>query len=79
MDTENENIWPTEKWPLMKFKIRIEVGTKGGHGPIRYYIEKYEKDTIILFLFLRPKGFNGTHKFEIFELNTNKTTIRHTV
>lgn len=77
--TENDKIWPTEKWPPMKFKNGIRMGAKGGHGPIRYSVEKYDSNEIIQFRFSHPKGFNGIHKFEIKELSETQTEIQHTI
>ncbi len=77
--TESDKIWPKEKWLEMKFKDGIKVGAKGGHGPIRYSVEKYNPDEIIQFRFSKPEGFNGIHKFEITELDTHTTEIKHTI
>ena len=79
LSTENDRIWPKEKWPEMKFKDGIKVGAKGGHGPIRYSVEKYIPNEIIQFGFSKPNGFNGVHKFEINELTNEKTQIKHTI
>lgn len=79
LSTENDRIWPIEKWPEMKFKDGIQVGAKGGHGPIRYSVEKYIPSEIIQFRFYKPNGFNGVHKFEINELTNEKTEIKHTI
>ncbi|KGL63697.1 hypothetical protein PHEL85_0736 [Polaribacter sp. Hel1_85] len=79
LSTENEQIWPKEKWPEMKFKNGIKIGEKGGHGAIRYSVEKYNPNKIIQFKFLKPIGFNGVHKFEINELSITKTEIKHTI
>ena len=79
LSTENDRIWPKEKWPEMKFKEGIQIGAKGGHGPIRYTTEKYNPNEIIQFRFLKPNGFNGIHKFEIKELDKEKTEIKHTI
>ena len=79
LSTENDKIWPKEKWPEMKFKDGIKVGAKGGHGPIRYTVEKYIPSKIIQFRFSKPNGFNGVHKFEINELTNEKTEIKHTI
>lgn len=79
LSTENDRIWTKEKWPEMKFKNGILVGAKGGHGPIRYSVEKYNPDEIIQFRFSKPNGFNGVHKFEIKELDKEKTEIKHTI
>ncbi len=75
LSTENDKIWPKENWPEMKFKDGIQVGAKGGHGPIRYSVEKYNPNEIIQFRFSKPNGFNGIHKFEINELSNEKTEI----
>ena len=79
LSTENDRIWPKEKWPEMKFKGGINIGAKGGHGPIRYSVEKYNPNEIIEFRFSKPNGFNGIHKFEINELTNEKTEIKHTI
>ena len=76
--TENDKIWPNEKWPAMRFKEGVKIGSKGGHGPIRYSIEKYSND-LIQFRFSKPYGFNGIHKFEISALSEEETEIKHTI
>jgi len=63
----------------MKFKDGIQVGAKGGHGPIKYSVEKYNPNKIIQFRFIKPNGFNGIHKFEITELDKEKSEIKHTI
>lgn len=63
----------------MKFKDGIQIGAAGGHGPIRYTVEKYNLGEIIQFRFSKPYGFNGIHKFEINELTNEKTEIKHTI
>ena len=63
----------------MKFKGGINIGAKGGHGPIRYSVEKYNPNEIIQFRFSKPIGFNGIHKFEVKELTEEKTEIKHTI
>lgn len=79
LSTENDVIWPSENWPRMKFKGGIQVGAKGGHGPIRYSVEKYNPNEIIQFRFSRPLGFSGIHKFDIKELPGNKTEVSHVI
>jgi hypothetical protein len=79
LSTENDKIWPNEKWPAMRFKNGIKIDAQGGHGPIRYCVEKYNPCEIIQFRFSKPNGFNGIHKFEIKELNNKQTEITHTI
>ena len=79
LSTENDKIWPKENWPEMKFKDGIQLGAKGGHGPIRYSVEEYDPNEIIQFRFSKPDGFNGINKFEINELSNEETEIKHTI
>ena len=79
LSTEKDKIWPFEKWPKMKFKEGLKEGSNGGHGPIRYTINKYIPGELIQFKFIKPEGFSGIHKFEISELANNKTELTHTI
>ncbi|WP_282086914.1 hypothetical protein [Aquimarina algiphila] len=79
LSTTNDQIWPYEKWPAMRFKEGLREGAKGGHGPIKYTIEKYEPGKLIQFKFSKPTGLNGIHKLEIFESGDNKTRLVHTI
>jgi hypothetical protein len=51
----------------MRFDRALSVGAVGGHGPIRYVIEAYEPSRRICFRFTAPRGFDGTHAFEVRE------------
>jgi len=79
LSSKNDQVWPTEKWPPMKFKEGLKIGSKGGHGPIRYTILTYKPEEPIQFEFTSPKGFNGRHWFEIIELKQHKTKLKHTI
>ena len=77
--TKNDEVLATNKWSPMIFKEGLKEDSKGGHGPIRYTVQKYTPDEFIEFKFTKPKGFNGTHRFEVIELGKNKTEIKHTI
>lgn len=77
LSTSNDVIWPREKWPPMRFKEGLKVGANGGHGPIRYSIEKYIPGDLIQFRFTQPAGFDGVHRFEIIEMEEERTQIKH--
>ena len=79
LSTADDRIWPYEKWPAMKFKEGLKVGSKGGNGPIRYTVEKYDPDEMIRFRFSRPQGFHGSHTFELKALGGEATEIKHTI
>ncbi len=63
----------------MIFKNGLMEGARGGHGPIKYSIQKYKPGVQIEFNFIKPDGFIGIHKFEIEEIDSTKTEIKHTV
>jgi len=77
--TEVDPIWPSEHWPKIKFKNGLQVGSKGGHGIVRYSIEKYIPNQYIEFKFSKPKGFFGIHKFEIIKKDQYSSEFIHTI
>ncbi len=76
--TDNDMMLATDKWPRMKLDKGLQVGSKGGHGPIKYFVSKYQPEKSITFQF-DLTGFNGFHRFDITALATNKTELSHTI
>ena len=64
---EDDRLWPKAVWPAMKFDRPLGVGAVGGHGPIRYTVVEYEPGRFVRFRFDAPRGFVGSHRFEIEE------------
>lgn len=79
LSTNEDKVWPNDNWPPMRFKYGLKVGEKGGHGIIRYSVEEFIPGALIVFRFIKPKGFNGIHKFEIESINTNTTQVKHSI
>ena len=77
--TKNDQVWPQEKWPPIRFREGLQIGAKGGHGPIRYTVTALESGRMARFTFSRPEGFDGTHELEINSLNAQQTQIKHTI
>ncbi len=77
--SDDDRFWPTEKWPPMIFKQGKVEGAVGGHGPIRYSIQRYEPGNYIEFKFIKPDGFLGVHTFLLSELEPGKTEIQHKI
>lgn len=61
----------------MKFDRPLGVGAIGGHGPIRYTVEAYERSRSVRFRFTGPRGFDGTHAFELVVVSADETRLRH--
>lgn len=48
----------------MRFDRPLGVGAAGGHGPLRYTVQEYERGVRIRFRFTAPAGFHGYHEYE---------------
>ena len=77
--SREDKVWPREQWPAMRLDHGLKVGSKGGHGIIGYYIKEYVEGERIVFEFTKPKGFTGSHYFEMEELNQNRCLLKHTI
>jgi hypothetical protein len=79
LSCENDMMLATHKWPPMILEKGLQVGSKGGHGSIKYFVKAYQSDAFIQFEFTKPQGFKGFHKFEITEIDPNLTELKHTI
>lgn len=77
--SKNDMMLATDKWPPMILDKGLVVGSKGGHGPIKYSVQKYVSNEFIQFEFAKPEGFNGFHKFEISQITDQSTLLKHTI
>nr|WP_294937871.1 hypothetical protein [uncultured Flavobacterium sp.] len=78
LGTENDLMLATDKWSPLKLDKGLQVGSKGGHGPIKYFVTDFQEDNSITFQF-DLTGFNGFHKFHLTELETNRTELSHII
>ncbi len=74
-----DELWPWDCWPRMRFDRPLGVGAAGGHGPVRYRVDRYEPGRSIRFRFQQPAGFNGFHGYEVIERSPCNTLLRHTL
>jgi hypothetical protein len=77
--SKDDKVWPVKSWPRIYFGGDNRIGSEGGHGPVRYVIERFDPKGVFQFRFLRPKGFNGIHKFEIKPITDQQTEVVHTI
>ncbi len=73
----NDALWPAGYWPPIRFDRPLGVGAVGGHGPIRYFVEAYEPGRSIRFRFTAPRGFVGTHVFDVRSVAPETVQFRH--
>ena len=79
LSSPEDRLWPHESWVPMTLNHGLTMNSSGGHGPIGYYVSGYSKGKSVEFTFTRPKGFIGTHKFDVMEISAGKTVLRHTI
>ena len=78
--SDNDRLWPHDRWPAMELDRPLGVGAAGGHGGvIGYVVESYEPGRSVGFRFTQPKGFIGTHRFEVDEKEDGCCVLRHTI
>lgn len=78
LSSENDMMLAIDKWSPMILDNGLKVGSKGGHGRMKYTVQEYNPGKSIKFQF-DQKGFDGFHKLEIAEINENTTLLEHTV
>lgn len=76
--TDNDLMLATDKWPRMRLDKGLVPGSRGGHGPIRYFVADYQEGESITFTF-DMKGFEGYHKFEIVKIEEGLTKLSHVI
>jgi len=76
--TDNDMMLATDKWSPMMLDKGLQVNSKGGHGPIKYFVTEYHPEKSIIFEF-DLTGFNGFHRFDLIELEPNRTELSHII
>lgn len=75
--SQQDLLWPYDRWPAMRLDRPLQIGAVGGHGPIRYRVAWYEPGRAVLFHLTGPRGFHGTHGFEITASAPGVTCLEH--
>jgi hypothetical protein len=75
----HDRLWPGDAWPPMQLDRGLAVGSRGGHGPIRYSVESYQPGRSVVFRFLPGVGIDGVHRFEVLNDGESKATLRHEI
>lgn len=75
--SDDDRLWPGERWPPMTMDPALQVGANGGHGPVRYSVCDYEPGRRVCFRF-DPRMFEGRHWFEVVTRD-RRTVLRHVV
>jgi hypothetical protein len=76
--TDKDMLLATDKWPRMRLDKGLQVGSKGGHGPIRYFVKAYVSGKAVTFEFAM-KGFDGIHRFDIKAIDADNSELVHII
>jgi hypothetical protein len=78
----DDKLWPSQRWPPMLLDSGLAVGSRGGHGPVRYRVVAYQPGTEAVFAFDPDQGLlrgvQGTHCFQVVSQG-DVTTLRHVI
>lgn len=72
-------LWPSPAWTPMVLDRPLQVGAKGGHGPIRYRVTAHEPGRRVAFTFHPATGLLGTHTFTLTPLGADRCRLRHEI
>lgn len=75
--SSDDLLWPWRRWPRMRLDRGLEVGSNGGHGPIRYAVARYEPGHLVAFAFAPDFGIVGEHRCEVLPHPDGGTLLRH--
>ncbi|GAA0036987.1 SRPBCC family protein [Brevibacterium metallidurans] len=76
LGTAADCLWPSDRWPALRLDRGVAIGSKGGHGPIRYHVAEVEEGTWVRFAFDPAGGFVGGHEFRL-ESTDHGTRLAH--
>lgn len=79
LSSPDDRLWPNRRWPAMKLDRGLEVGSDGGHGPVRYEVARYEPGRLVAFAFTPKFPLVGEHRLEVLPQPDGTTLLRHTM
>jgi hypothetical protein len=79
LSSPDDRLWPNRRWPAMRLDHGLEVGSDGGHGPVRYAVARYEPGRLAAFAFTPKFPIEGEHRVEVLPAPGDKTLLLHTI
>jgi len=77
--SKEDRFWPCDHWPPMRLDQALCLGAAGGHGPVRYFVSRYDPGRLVEFQFTSPAGFQGQHAFTAVGRGEQSTLLRHEI
>lgn len=73
----DDALWPDRAWPALRLDRGLQVGSAGGHGPIRYQVSAYEPGRRVEFTFTPAMRMPGTHVLRVDDDGDGGCTVIH--
>lgn len=74
-----DQIWPADRWVPITLDRGLAVGSRGGHGSVRYAVETAVPGRSVTFRFAPDFPMRGTHRFDVEPLADDRVRWTHTV
>lgn len=59
-----DQLWPRDRWPPMELDSGLSLGSRGGHGSVRYDVAACDARSV-LFTFSPESGLEGEHELRV--------------
>ena len=80
LSSRDDRLWPRRRWPALRLDRGLEVGSVGGHGPVRYRVARHEPGRLVACDFTPRFPIAGGHRYEVLpDPRGNGTLLRHTL
>ncbi len=76
--SDDDVLWPVDRWPALRLDRPLQVGADGGHGPVRYRVQDYVAGRRVVFRFDPSVGLDGVHALELVA-GPGGTLLQHTL
>ncbi len=75
-----DRLWPNGTWPASALRLEqpLRVGSRGGHGAIRYHVGEYEPGRRVVFVLEPDTGLTGTHEIRVDVLGPGRCRLVQT-
>lgn len=75
----DDQFWRTDLIEPIVLDRGLEVGSRGGHGPVRYVVVEHDPARLVRFRFEPGIGLRGTHALEVVTGDDGSPALRHTI
>jgi hypothetical protein len=79
LSSSDDRLWPNRRWPAMRLDRGLEIGSDGGHGPVRYEVARHQPGRLVAFAFTAKFPIAGEHRVEVLPGLGDTTSLRHTL